>query len=108
MIVVLAAGLSPADAQASEASEVEALRREIAQLRMQIHTLRSALADSAGGEHQRAVSETAPPPPAAPAPAPATAADAPAAPAATTEDKRRRRPAKVRRQRRAGRTASAL
>jgi hypothetical protein len=107
MIVVLAVGLSPADARASEASEVEALRREIAQLRVQIHTLRSALAEPAEGERPHAASEPAPPAPAAPAPAPATAADAPAAPA-TTADKRRRRPAKVRRQRRAGRTASSL
>jgi len=110
MIAGFVAGLGPAtDAWASEASEVEALRREVAQMRVQVQALQTALAEPTDGERHRPTAESAPPPPAAPAPTgdATNAAGAPAAPPAAGTDKKRRRSSKQR-QRRSGRARSAL
>jgi hypothetical protein len=86
MIAVLATGLSPADARAAEAGEVQDLRRELGQLRAETQALQTALAEMAELDRQQAANlaralngDAAPakatPPPAAPAPSDAAATE---------------------------------
>ena len=93
MIVVVAAGLSPeGDAWAADASEVQEMRREVAQMRGQVQALLSAVTEATELERQRsaslsrAIKELA-----SAAPAPASAP--PAAPAPSTEPPTESRPA---------------
>jgi hypothetical protein len=80
MIAVVAAGLSPAaDAWAADASEIQDMRREVAQMRAQVLALQSAVLEATELERQRSAAlnkaikelSSAPAPAAPPPPAPA-------------------------------------
>ena len=126
MIAVLATGLLQAgDAWGIESSEVQEMRRELAQMRAQVQALQNVVAEATELERQRSATLTramkdfastvalpaapapAAPPPAAPAPgndAPAEARQ-PTTPAASA-DKKSRAKSRQRRHRRSGRARS--
>jgi hypothetical protein len=82
MIAVVAAGLSPVgEAWAADASELQEMRREVAQMRGQVQALLSAVNEATELERQRsaslsrAIKDLSGPAPAAPPSAPAPSAE---------------------------------